>query len=131
MPLRRMSIAVPIFLLAILSVTLAVLVMFAVTFRGRPPQGAPVPLAVIARGVEGQPLPQTGRPLECASSRTNLFRRRKTARSRPVAPRSPRRYAPIRAKSGYVPSMRNPCAGRFEGTLSPRGACHKAGASSG
>lgn len=64
MPVRRMSIAAPIFLLAFLSVTLAVLVMFAVTFRGPPPQGAPVPLAAIARGLEGQPLPQTGRPLE-------------------------------------------------------------------
>ncbi|MBX3594732.1 HAMP domain-containing sensor histidine kinase [Sphingomonas sp.] len=64
MPRRRPSIAMPIFLLVILSVTLAALVMFAVTFRGPPPQGDPLRLAQLAIALDGGALPQSGRKLE-------------------------------------------------------------------
>ncbi|WP_239019612.1 sensor histidine kinase [Sphingomonas suaedae] len=66
---KRLSIAAPIFLLMILSVIVATLVMFVVTFRGPPPQSGPVSVAQIARALRGGPLPESGLPLELRQQR--------------------------------------------------------------
>ena len=53
----RLSIAVPILLLAVASVTLAAMLMFAITFNGPPPRPAPLRLEALAKGLEGAPVP--------------------------------------------------------------------------
>jgi signal transduction histidine kinase len=57
-PARRPSIALPIFLLVIVSVATAALVLFAITFNGPPPRPAPMRLETLAQALAHKaPLP--------------------------------------------------------------------------
>lgn len=52
-----LSIAAPIFLLAVASVTLATGLLFAITFSGPPPHPAPLRLESLAKGLDAAPIP--------------------------------------------------------------------------
>ena len=62
--LRRVSIALPIFALTIVSVVLTAILLFAVTFRGPPPRPAPVRLETVATALRiGAAPPQSDQPM--------------------------------------------------------------------
>lgn len=52
-----LSIAAPIFMLAVMSVTLATALLFAITFSGPPPRPAPLRLESLAKALDGAPIP--------------------------------------------------------------------------